>query len=172
MNQLSRSVVVMSVRRTPYTHKLVPPMTQQPSRITLSWAYSGGCAGPCVVWQCIVAFGCVETGSSFGCRPFCCRRPPPAGRSPPVLPSKTQECEIRQITYTGELDTAVAALGGSAALLDVQKAKLAAGGLDNPRPVGRGVVTVDLNTSKSAKHPSLVAIFSPFRGQTHGLRRR
>jgi hypothetical protein len=45
-----------------------------------------------------------------------------------------------QTTYTRELDAAVAALGGSAALLDVKNAEGAAGSLDNPRQVRRGVV--------------------------------
>ena len=45
-------------------------------------------------------------------------------------------------TYTRELDAAVAALGGSAALLDVKETQRAAGSLDNPRQVRRGVVAI------------------------------
>ena len=45
-----------------------------------------------------------------------------------------------RLTYTRELDAAVAALGGSAALLDVQNTQLAARSLDHTRPVGRGVI--------------------------------
>lgn len=46
------------------------------------------------------------------------------------------------LTHAGELDAAVTALGGSAALLDVQHSDLTTGGLDHPCPVGRGVVAV------------------------------
>lgn len=66
---------------------------------------------------------------------------------------KYQSC-----TYTRELDAAVAALGGSAALLDVQNTELAAGSLDNPRQVRRGVVT-----AKQKKLPKLAQflLFTP-----------
>lgn len=43
-------------------------------------------------------------------------------------------------TYARELGAAVTALGGGAALLDVQKTELATGGLNNSRPVGASVV--------------------------------
>lgn len=46
-------------------------------------------------------------------------------------------------TYARQLDAAVAALGGSAALLDVKDPELAAGGLDDTGPVGRRVVTIE-----------------------------
>ena len=45
-------------------------------------------------------------------------------------------------TYAGQLDAAVAALRGSAALLDVEDSELAAGGLDDTGPVGRRVVPI------------------------------
>lgn len=60
-------------------------------------------------------------------------------------------------TYPRELDAAVAALGGSAALLDVEETKLAAGGLDNPRQVRRGVVAIA--RPKLAKFPSAFLSF-------------
>jgi hypothetical protein len=41
-----------------------------------------------------------------------------------------------------QLGAAVTALGDSAALLDVQKTQVTAGGLHNTRPVGAGVVGV------------------------------
>lgn len=44
------------------------------------------------------------------------------------------------MTYTWQLGTAVTALGSSAALLDVKNTQLTTGGLDNPSPVGGGVV--------------------------------
>ena len=47
-------------------------------------------------------------------------------------------CRVQ--TYARELGTAVTALGDSASLLDVQQAELTTGGLNNPRPVGAGVV--------------------------------
>lgn len=45
-------------------------------------------------------------------------------------------------TYARELRAAVAALGDSAALLDVQQSELATGGLDDSGPVGSSVVAV------------------------------
>jgi hypothetical protein len=47
---------------------------------------------------------------------------------------------IEGATYTGEFNAAVAAFGGCASLLDVQKSELAAGGLDHAHIVGGGVV--------------------------------
>lgn len=44
------------------------------------------------------------------------------------------------MTYTRQLGTAVTALGSSATLLDVKNTQLTTGGLDNPGPVGGGVV--------------------------------
>jgi len=44
-------------------------------------------------------------------------------------------------TYAGQLDTAVTALGGGSALLDVKDTELTTGGLDDPRPVRGGVVS-------------------------------
>jgi hypothetical protein len=58
--------------------------------------------------------------------------------NPSIPPHAAQNS---QITYTGELDAAVAALGSSAALLDVKETQRAAGSLNNPRQVRRGVVT-------------------------------
>jgi hypothetical protein len=55
-------------------------------------------------------------------------------------PSPHASLSKSQTTYTRELDAAVAALGSSAALLDVKNAELAAGSLRNPRQVRRGVV--------------------------------
>lgn len=45
-------------------------------------------------------------------------------------------------TYTRELGTAVTALGGSSALLDVQSSQLTTGGLDDAGEVGGGVVAI------------------------------
>lgn len=45
------------------------------------------------------------------------------------------------MTYAGELDTAVTALGGSAALLDVEDPGITTGRLDDACPVGGGVVS-------------------------------
>jgi hypothetical protein len=44
------------------------------------------------------------------------------------------------MTYARELGAAVTALGDSAALLDVQQTDITTGGLDDPGPVGPGVV--------------------------------
>ncbi len=59
-------------------------------------------------------------------------------------PAHSPSCiQIRDATYTRQLDAAVAALGGSATLLDVKDALLTTGGLDDPRPVRGGVVSAD-----------------------------
>lgn len=83
-----------------------------------------------------------------------------------------------RVTYTGELDAAVAALGSSAALLDVKKTERAAGSLDNPRQVRRGVVAArkpELALSSSRRR--CLYRFSINSGdkktrRTHGFRRR
>lgn len=49
-------------------------------------------------------------------------------------------------TYAGELGAAVTALGNSAALLDVQQARGTTRGLDDPGPVGPGVVAIQKPT--------------------------
>lgn len=54
-------------------------------------------------------------------------------------PSISSLISIR-MTYARELGAAVAALGDSAALLDVQKAELTTGSLDDSGPVGASVV--------------------------------
>jgi hypothetical protein len=58
---------------------------------------------------------------------------------------------VFDVTYAGQLDAAVAALGSGAALLDVKNTVLAAGGLDHPRLVRRGVVAADFG-SVDAEH--------------------
>lgn len=45
-------------------------------------------------------------------------------------------------TYTRELDAAVTALGGCAALLEVKRTQLTTRGLDDPGLVGAGVVPI------------------------------
>lgn len=67
-------------------------------------------------------------------------------------------------TYTREFDAAVATLGGSAALLDVKNTELTTGSLDNPRPVGRGVVAA----KRSSSQPNYS---SPISRSTVGTRR-
>lgn len=68
------------------------------------------------------------------------------------LPHRPQACPTlhpiqrvssREKTYAGELDTAVTALGGSAALLDVQDPGITTGRLDDACPVGGGVVSAN-----------------------------
>jgi hypothetical protein len=54
-----------------------------------------------------------------------------------------------EATYARELGAAVTALGNSAALLDVQKTQVAAGGLNNSGPVGASVVAVKKITRQS-----------------------
>lgn len=49
---------------------------------------------------------------------------------------------LSKFTYARQLDAAVTALRGSAALLDVEDSELAAGGLDDTGPVGRRVVPI------------------------------
>lgn len=60
----------------------------------------------------------------------------------PVEVSCRFECfvAVGGVTYTRQLGTAVTALGGSATLLDVKNTQLTTGSLDNPGPVGGGVV--------------------------------
>jgi hypothetical protein len=53
-------------------------------------------------------------------------------------------------TYARELDTAVTALGSSTALLDVKDPGITTGGLDDPRPVGGGVVAAIMTWSVSS----------------------
>jgi hypothetical protein len=60
-------------------------------------------------------------------------------KSSPLIVPPSQKEE----TYAGQLDTAVAALGGGSALLDVKDTELTTGGLDDPRPVRGGVVSAD-----------------------------
>ena len=52
---------------------------------------------------------------------------------------------MSQGTYARELGAAVAALGDSAALLDVQQAQVTTRSLDDSGPVGPGVVAVQNN---------------------------
>lgn len=56
-------------------------------------------------------------------------------------------CRIRSraTTYTRELGAAVTALGGSAALLDVQNSEVTAGSLDDSGPVGASVVAAEIS---------------------------
>lgn len=86
-----------------------------------------------------------------------------------------------EATYTRQLDAAVAALGSSAALLDVKEAELTTGSLDDSGPVGGGVVTVFPRTSITSPTQSMRSIspgqvqdgfWNSERGSTHGLRRR
>lgn len=49
---------------------------------------------------------------------------------------------MHRSTYTGELVSAVTALGDGASLLDVQKTQVTTGSLDDTGPVGSGVVAV------------------------------
>jgi hypothetical protein len=74
-------------------------------------------------------------------------------------------------TYARELDAAVTALGGSTALLDVKNPSLAAGGLDDPRPVGGGVVatkTVNFSLLRLClSNGDWIGLV-----KTHGFRRR
>jgi len=68
-----------------------------------------------------------------------------ASPSRPVLecdPPPLHHQTITKVTYTGELDSAVTALGGGSALLDVQDSEFTTGCLDDTSPVGRGVVAV------------------------------
>ena len=66
--------------------------------------------------------------------------------SPPPCRSILPLQETDQQTYTGELDAAVAALGSSAALLDVKNAEIATGGLNDPRPVRGRVVPIEIRS--------------------------
>ena len=88
--------------------------------------------------------------------------------------------DVSEGTYAGELGAAVTALGDSAALLDVQKAQVTTGSLDDSGPVGPGVVAVITSASVpefgwkacgADKTCDAVVLFD--RGpKTHGLRRR
>ena len=93
------------------------------------------------------------------------RWPPPLEY--PILPHEFKR------TYAGQLDTAVTALGGGSTLLDVKDTELTTGGLDDPRPVGGGVVSARPTVSR---RPSGIDDFLEMEaaGQeaTHGLRRR
>lgn len=59
-------------------------------------------------------------------------------------------------TYARQLDAAVTALGGSAALLDVQDAELAAGGLNDTSLVRRRVVAIAMPMSVDCSSSSIV----------------
>lgn len=61
----------------------------------------------------------------------------------PVL--RLAEFRSRATTYTRELGAAVTALGGSAALLDVQNSEVTAGSLDDSGPVGASVVAAEIS---------------------------
>lgn len=68
-------------------------------------------------------------------------------------------------TYARQLGAAVTAFRGRSTLLDVKSPQVAAGGLDDPRPVGRCVVAGNvriLQASISAREKTV----------TYGLRRR
>lgn len=79
----------------------------------------------------------------------------------PVSPNLNR-VSSRDSTYARELDTAVTALGGSAALLDVQDPGVTTGRLDDACPVGGGVVAAkESNVSPLLHDDSL--------GDTEGL---
>jgi hypothetical protein len=95
----------------------------------------------------------------------------------PPMPFYPTISRNRSTTYTGELDAAVAALGSSAALLDVKNAEVATGGLNDPRPVRGRVVPIEIH-SQSPRFLLKVARWFRDDGQpkskraTHGFRRR
>lgn len=106
-----------------------------------------------------------------------------------VLPVASPPCckiSVRATTYTRELGAAVTALGGSAALLDVQNSEVTAGSLDDSGPVGASVVAAEISPvsmdfrrkSRATTHGrELDSIRFAFamaddKNETHPLRRR
>lgn len=84
----------------------------------------------------------------------------------------------RRATYARELGAAVAALGNSAALLDVQQTELATGSLDDSGPVGSSVVAKESGSAHGVAKNACegVRVRSDrdveYSKGTHGLRRR
>lgn len=80
------------------------------------------------------------------------------------------------MTYAKELRATIAAFRDSAALLDVQQSKLAAGSLNDSGPIGSSIVTDDLRSEFSrvsfavSRRECCLQLLT--QNQTHGLRRR